>query len=451
MMTPTDPLGASPPAPTFRQALRIWIKVALLSFGGPAGQIAVMHRLVVEEKRWIDERRFLTALNYTMVLPGPEAQQLATYLGWLLHGIKGGLVAGTLFVLPGFLAILVLSILYAFYRDLAAVEALFYGIKPAVAAVVVAAVVHIGKKTLRNWILILLVATAFVAIFFLNFPFPFIIIGAALIGWLGGRRHPEIFLPPDAPGKDVAEEAEPPPVSGLRSLRLLAIWLPLWFAPLVLLALFFGPEHLLVTQGIFFSKMAVVTFGGAYAVLSYVAQRAVEDYGWLAPGEMLDGLGMAETIPGPLIQVVQFVGFMGAFRLAGELPPLAAALLASVVVTWVTFVPCFLWIFLGASYIERLRSNRSINTALAAVTAAVVGVILNLALWFSLNTLFGRLIEHYTYGVRLLIPVWNTLDPPALLLAAAAFVALFRFKTGLIPTLAGSAGIGLLYRLFLHP
>ena len=308
---PSQP-PSRPPSPTFREALRIWVKVALLSFGGPAGQIAVMHRLLVEEKKWIDERRFLTALNYTMVLPGPEAQQLATYLGWLLHGTKGGLVAGTLFVLPGFLAILVLSILYAFYRDLAAVEALFYGIKPAVAAVVVAAVVKIGKKALRNSVMVLIAAAAFVAIFFLNIPFPFIILGAALIGWLGGRRHPEIFLPPDAPGKDGAEEAEPPPVSGWRSLRLLSIWLPLWFAPLILLALVFGPEHLFVTQGLFFSKMAVVTFGGAYAVLSYVAQRAVEDYGWLAPGEMLDGLGMAETTPGPLIQVVQFVGFMGA-------------------------------------------------------------------------------------------------------------------------------------------
>jgi len=449
-MKSTDPPGASPLGPTFREALQVWVKVALLSFGGPAGQIAVMHRLVVEEKRWVDERRFLTALNYTMVLPGPEAQQLATYLGWLLHGTKGGLAAGTLFVLPGFLAILALSILYAYYRDLAAVEAVFYGLKPAVVAVVVAAVVHIGKKALGNGVLIFLAAAAFVAIFFLDIPFPFIIIGAALVGWIGGRRHPEIFLSPEAAGKNVEEETEAPPVSGWRSLRLLAFWLPLWFAPLILLAIVFGPDHLFVTQGVFFSKMAVVTFGGAYAVLSYVAQRAVEDYGWLAPGEMLDGLGMAETTPGPLIQVVQFGAFMGAFRLAGELSPLTSALLASVVVTWVTFVPCFLWIFLGAPYIERLRSNRSLNAALAAVTAAVVGVILNLGLWFSLNTIFGRPTELHAYGFRLLIPVWNTLDLPALIIAAAAFLALFRFKTGLIPTLAGSAVTGFLYRLILH-
>jgi chromate transporter len=326
----------------------------------------------------------------------------------------------------------------------------FYGLKPAVMAVVGAAVVHIGKKALRNRVLVCLAAAAFVAIFFLDIPFPFIIIGAALVGWLGGRRHPEIFLPPDAPGKDVTGEAEASPVSGWRSLRLLAFWLPLWFAPLVLLALLFGPEHLFVTQGIFFSKMAVVTFGGAYAVLSYVAQRAVEDFGWLAPGEMLDGLGMAETTPGPLIQVVQFVGFMGAFRLAGELSPLAAGILASVVVTWVTFVPCFLWIFLGAPYIERLRSNRTINTALAAVTAAVVGVILNLAVWFALNTLFGRLTEVDRFGVRLLVPDWPTLDLPALFIAAAAFLALFRFRAGLIPTLAVSALAGVLCRLFLQ-
>jgi len=436
--------------PSFPEALRVWVKVALLSFGGPAGQIAVMHRLLVEEKRWVDERRFLHALNFTMVLPGPEAQQLATYLGWLLHGTRGGLVAGTLFVLPGFLAILVLSILYALYRDLAAVEALFYGLKPAVMAVVVAAVVRIGKKALHNRYLVLLAAVAFVAIFFLEIPFPLIILSAALTGWLGGRRRPDIFLPPEAAEGPRGRDSASRPVSPWGSLRLLAIWLPLWFGPLALLALLFGPENVFLTQGVFFSKMAVVTFGGAYAVLSYVAQRAVEDYGWLAPGEMLDGLGMAETTPGPLIMVVQFVGFMGAFRLAGELPPLAAGILASVVVTWVTFVPCFLWIFLGAPYIEGLRSNPSLNAALTAVTAAVVGVILNLAVWFSLNALFSHLSEIHRFGVRLLVPAWPTLDLPALLIAAAAFLTLFRFKAGLIPTLAGSAAAGLLFRFLLQ-
>lgn len=436
-----------PAGPSFREALRVWIKVALLSFGGPAGQIAVMHRLLVEEKRWIDERRFLHALNYTMVLPGPEAQQLATYLGWVLHGTRGGLVAGTLFVLPGFLAILALSILYASFRDMALVDALFYGLKPAVMAVVVAAVVRIGKKTLHNKILILLAAIAFVAIFFLHIAFPLIILGAALAGWLGGRRHPHIFLPANSDVESSTNTPNTPLVSKWHFLRQLAIWVPMWLVPLAVLAYVFGPDHLFVTQGVFFSKMAVVTFGGAYAVLAYVAQRAVEDYGWLAPGEMLDGLGMAETTPGPLIQVVQFVGFMGAFRLVDELSPLAAGLLASVVVTWVTFVPCFLWIFLGAPYMEKLNRNLSLKTALTSVTAAIVGVILNLAVWFSLNTLFGHLTERHFYGIRILIPTWSTIDLPALIIATAAFFLLFRTRAGLILTLAVSATAGILYRL----
>jgi len=449
-MNQPDHQQRPPSEPSFQEALRVWLKVALLSFGGPAGQIAVMHRLLVEEKRWIGERRFLHALNYTMVLPGPEAMQLATYLGWVLHGIRGGLVAGTLFVLPGFLAILALSILYASFRNLALVAALFYGLKPAVMAVVLTAVVRIGKKTLHNNILILLAAAAFVAIFLLQIAFPFIILAAALVGWLGGRWFPQIFLPPNSEGEIINDSPSTPAVSRWHCLWQLAIWLPLWFAPLAVLVYVFGTEHLFVTQGVFFSKMAVVTFGGAYAVLAYVAQRAVEDYGWLAPGEMLDGLGMAETTPGPLIQVVQFVGFMGAFRLVDELSPFAAGLLASVVVTWVTFVPCFLWIFLGAPYMERLNRNLSLKAALTVVTAAVVGVILNLAVWFSLNTLFGHLTEQHFSGIRILIPTWNTLDLPALIIAGVAFFVLFRTKVGLIPTLAVSAAAGIFYRLILH-
>ncbi len=424
----------------------------MLSFGGPAGQIAVMHRLLVEEKRWVDERRFLHALNYTMVLPGPEAQQLATYLGWLLHGTRGGLVAGTLFILPGFLSILVLSILYAFFQDLAPVEALFYGLKPAVMAVVTAAVVRIGQKTLRNEMLILLAAAAFVSIFFLEIPFPLIIVGAAAAGWIGGRLRPRFFLPPDLTPDEKAIAVHPARLpSWGRTSGLVFVLLVLWFAPLALLALHFGPDHLFVTQGVFFSKLAVVTFGGAYAVLAYVAQMAVETYGWLQPGEMLDGLGMAETTPGPLIQVVQFVGFMGAFRHAGELSPLSAALFASVLVTWVTFVPCFLWIFVGAPYIEGLARNRALTAALTAVTAAVVGVILNLAVWFSLNSLFGHLTELRAYGLRFLVPAWGTLDLPALVIAVSAFMALFCLRAGLLPTLAGSAAAGVLYRLILQP
>lgn len=440
--------GIQPTGPTFPEALRVWVKVALLSFGGPAGQIAVMHRLLVEENRWIDERRFLHALNFTMVLPGPEAQQLATYLGWLLHGTRGGLVAGTLFVLPGFISILLLSILYVSYQDLAPVQALFYGMKPAVTAVVVAAVVRIGKKSLRNNTLLLLAAAAFVGIFFLEIPFPLIVLAAACIGWFGGRLRLAAFLLPES-AEDKTRLASVPARG--RSLRVCLVLFSLWFAPLVLLAIAFGPNHLLVMQGLFFSKMAVVTFGGAYAVLAYVAQRAVEDYGWLAPGEMLDGLGMAETTPGPLIQVVQFVAFLGAYRLSGELLPLTAAIAASILVTWVTFIPCFLWIFLGAPYIERLEHNRSLSAALTAVTAAVVGVILNLALWFSLNTLFGQLDEIRTFGLRLLVPAWPTLDLPALLIALIAFLALLRFRAGMLTTLAGSALAGMVYRLLLHP
>ncbi|MDW7710059.1 MAG: chromate efflux transporter [Deferrisomatales bacterium] len=428
----------------------MWIKVALLSFGGPAGQIAVMHRLVVEERGWVDERRFLQALNYTMVLPGPEAQQLATYLGWLLHGTRGGLVAGTLFVLPGFLSILALSVLYAFFQELAPVQALFYGLKPAVMAVVLAAVVRIGKNALRNHALLLLAAGGFIAIFFLEVPFPLVVLGAALAGWAGNRRRPELFSGAESPaGGARGPDASVPSLR--RALVVCLVWLPLWFGPLVLLVLVFGPGHLFVTQGVFFSQMAVVTVGGAYAVLTYVAQRAVETYGWLAPGEMLDGLGMAETTPGPLIQVVQFVAFMGAFRQAGELSPLGAAIFSSVLVTWVTFVPCFLWIFLGAPYVERLGSNRALNAALTAVTAAVVGVILNLAVWFGLNALFDHVIEVRGWGFRLLVPAWETLDLPALVIAAAAFLALFRFRAGLAPTLGGCALAGLAYRLVLAP
>ncbi|MDO3380173.1 chromate efflux transporter [Geoalkalibacter halelectricus] len=428
--------------------MHVWSKVALLSFGGPAGQIAVMHRLVVEEKRWISEERFLHALNFTMVLPGPEAQQLATYLGWMLHGTRGGLTAGTLFILPGFLSILALSILYAFFRDLVFVEGIFYGLKPAVMAVVAAAVVQIGRKALHNSILIFLAAAAFTAIFFFQIPFPLIVLGAALTGWLGGRAFPAYFLTADA-HKAPSPPSQAPLETPLwrHSLRTLAIWIPLWFTPLVALALWLGSDSLFVTLGVFFSKMAVVTFGGAYAVLAYVAQQAVETYGWLQPGEMIDGLGMAETTPGPLIQVVQFVAFMGAFRFSGDISPLLAGLGASVLVTWVTFTPCFLWIFLGAPYIERLQSNRALKTALTAVTAAVVGVILNLALWFSLNTLFAEISELHVYRLRILLPTWSTIDWPALIIAAAAFIAHFHMRTGLIPTLALSASAGILYRL----
>ena len=442
---------------SFREALVVWMRVAVLSFGGPAGQIAVMHRILVEEKRWISESRFLHALNYCMLLPGPEAQQLATYVGWLLHRTPGGLVAGTLFVLPGFLSILALSLMYATMHHIAFVAGLFFGLKPAVMVVVVEAVVRIGRRALKNSIMVGLAAAAFVALFFFAVPFPSVVGVAAAIGLAGGALWPNAFvvIRPPQPGDesdgaqyvigdDVAAAARP---SLARITRVLTVWSTLWFAPIALLAMAMGIESVFVQEGIFFSKAAVVTFGGAYSVLAYIAQQAVETYGWLAPGEMLDGLGMAETTPGPLIQVVQFVGFMGAYRNPGALSPVAAGVLGSVVTTWVTFVPCFLWIFLGAPYIEYLRGWRVLSAALSAITAAVVGVVLNLAVWFALHVLFAEVAEHWFGPVRLWIPTFSTLDVASLVLACAAAVAMFRYRAGMITTLAVCAAAGALWRV----
>jgi chromate transporter len=438
-------------SPSFQQAVLVWIKVALLSFGGPAGQIAVMHRILVEEKRWISESRFLHALNYCMLLPGPEAQQLATYIGWLLHRTAGGLVAGILFVLPGFISILILSILYAFYRDLGVVDALFFGLKAAVLAIVVEAVFRIGRRVLINNIMILLAAGAFVGIFFLQIPFPLLILAAGIIGLAGGRWRPDLFY--IIRGHTAADDPITLPEHAARdagwrrALMVSLIWLTLWAAPIVLLQLTLPAEHVLMQEAIFFSKAAVVTFGGAYSVLAYIAQQAVETYHWLLPGEMLDGLGMAETKPGPLIQVVQFVGFMGAFRNPAPFDPMTAAILGSLITTWVTFVPCFLWIFLGAPYIERLRGNRLLSSALSAITAAVVGVVLNLAVWFALHVLFASINESTVYGIRLMVPDIQSLDPASFLIAAAAFIMLFKFKLGMLKTLLLTALAGFIYKI----
>jgi chromate transporter len=428
----------------FSEAVRLWAKVAALSFGGPAGQIAVMHRLLVEEKRWISEERFLHALNYCMLLPGPEAQQLAVYVGWLLNGILGGLVAGTLFVLPGFVAILGLSILYAVFHGSALVAALFFGLKPAVVAVVAEAVVRIGRRALKDRFRVILAGLAFVGIFFFHVPFPLIVVAAGIAGYFAGLGKDEVKPEPEAgeerPIADAAAIALRPSLA--RGVKVLAVHLVLWWGPVLLLMALLGRRHVLVTEGVFFSKMAVVTFGGAYAALAYVAQQAIEVFHWLRPGEMLDGLGMAETTPGPLIMVLEYVGFLGAYRNPAPFSPLMAGILGAAVTTWVTFVPCFLWIFLGAPYIEALRGRRSLTAALSGVTAAVVGVILNLAVWFSIHTLFGRVGEARVLGARLLVPGWATLDLPSLLLAMAAMLALFRFKIGMIPTLLASAAIG---------
>lgn len=433
------------------EATKVWGIVAINSFGGPAGQIAVMNRLLVDERRWFTERRFLHALNYAMLLPGPEAQQLATYLGWTLHGIRGGLIAGGLFVLPGFIAILILSILYAGLGDLPLVEATFYGIKPAVVAIVAAALIRIATRALKSRAMYLTAAVAFVAMFFFAVPFPVIIASAGAIGFFGARVWPGMFdalhepegsRKGDPPAR-VSDEATSVAPSARRSIAVAAIGLGIWWGPLIVLALVTGGDSIWVDQGVFFSTAALVTFGGAYAVLAFIAQQAVETYGWLQPGEMLDGLGMAETTPGPLIQVVQFVGFMGAYRAATGLDPMVAGVLAAVLVTWVTFVPCFIWIFVGAPYMETLRGNRRLNSALSTITAAVVGVILNLALWFTIHTLFAEVDELRTrFGLRLYQPDLASVDLVAAGLAAAAAFALFRMRWPVVRTLLLTAFAG---------
>ncbi|TAK47050.1 MAG: chromate efflux transporter [Xanthobacteraceae bacterium] len=445
------PSEMAPPEVTRAEAFRVWLRVAVLSFGGPAGQIAVMHRILVDEKKWVSESRFLHALNYCMLLPGPEAQQLATYIGWLMHRTAGGLIAGGLFVLPGIIAIMALSIVYAVYGNTGIVAALFFGLKAAVLVIVVQAVVRIGSRALRNPVLQVLAAAAFVAIFFFGVPFPLIIVTAGLIGLSGGRTRLAIFRgreQDDAAAADRASllgEALPDHARTAtgHSLRVAAVWLLLWLVPVAVLVTVLGGQNVFSQIAVFFSKMAVVTFGGAYAVLAYVAQRAVEDFHWLRPGEMLDGLGMAETTPGPLIMVLQFVGFMAAFRDPGALPPLIAGALGGLLATWVTFAPCFLWIFLGAPYIERLRGNRALSGALSAITAAVVGVILNLALWFAIHAMFGRTVAVRAYGMAFDAPALASLDPLTFMLALLAGVALFRFKIGMLPVLAGCAAAGL--------
>ncbi|MDA9401778.1 chromate efflux transporter [Bradyrhizobium sp. CCBAU 45389] len=441
---------------SFNEAFRVWLRVACLSFGGPAGQIAVMHRILVEEKKWISEGRFLHALNYCMLLPGPEAQQLATYVGWLMHRTAGGLMAGGLFILPGIIAIMALSYIYAAYGNVSFVEALFFGLKAAVLAIVVEAVVRVGKRALKNRIMIALAALAFVAIFFFAVPFPIIIIAAGVIGYVGARQGRPEFAPAGHGHGDSSAvidsmlgDAVPDhvkPDTG-RAIRIGAIWLALWLVPVIALLAAFGQANVFSQIALFFSKMALVTFGGAYAVLAYVAQQAVEHYHWLKPHEMLDGLGMAETTPGPLIMVLQFVGFMAAYRDPGGLSPMVAATFGGLLATWVTFTPCFLWIFVGAPYIERLRGNTGLAGALSAITAAVVGVILNLSIWFALHTLFRETVPVHAFPFAFDRPVLTSVDIPALLLAIAAATAIFRFKLGMLTVLAASCAAGVALRL----
>lgn len=444
----------------FGEAVRVWARIALLSFGGPAGQIAVMHRILVDEKRWIGEERFLHALNYCMLLPGPEAQQLAIYIGWLVHKTRGGLVAGALFVLPGFLAILGLSYVYVLFGQVPLIEGLFFGLKAAVLAVVVQAVVRVGSRALKNNVMRGIALAAFVAIFFLGAPFPLIVLIAGIVGYVGGRSGSTAFRGGGGHGAasgDVVHDRDTALGETLPdharpnlgwSLKISGALLMLWMAPVLALFVLLGPDDVFTRVATFFSQMAVVTFGGAYAVLAYVAQEAVGTYGWLRPVEMLDGLGMAETTPGPLIMVTQFVGFLAAYRDAGGLMPLVAATLGAILTTWVTFLPCFLWIFAGAPFIERLRGNAALSAALTAITAAVVGVILNLAIWFAIHTLFGKLAPIAILWNAFEAPVLSSISWPAAVLSAAAALAIFRFKLGVLPVLAGSAAIGAACTLF---
>jgi len=435
------------------------MRIAALSFGGPAGQIAVMHRILVDEKRWIGEERFLHALNYCMLLPGPEAQQLAVYIGWLLHKTRGGLVAGTLFVLPGFVAILVLSYIYVLLGHVPAIEGLFFGLKAAVLAIVVQAVVRVGSRALKNNALRGLAAIAFVAIFFFRAPFPLIVLISGLTGFIAGHVGVAAFRVSaghgsaggkvihdrdTALGEELPEHAKP---NGRWSLQISAALLLLWLGPVAALLIFTGPHNVFNRIGLFFSEMAVVTFGGAYAVLAYVAQQAVQSYHWLSAREMLDGLGMAETTPGPLIMVTQFVGFIGAYRSPGDMNPLIAATLGAVLTTWVTFVPCFLWIFLGAPFIERMRGNRALSAALAGITAAVVGVIMNLAVWFAIHALFGTVTEQHYLVATVDVPAWGTVNVAALALTIAALFAVFRLGLGMLAVLGLSSAAGILLRL----
>jgi len=427
----------SAPVIPFAELVRAFARVAAMSFGGPAAQIAVIHRVAVDEKRWLDESAFVRALSFCMLLPGPEAQQLATYVGWKLHGLRGGLTAGLLFVLPGFVAMLVLSILYVSAADVAIVAALFFGLKPAVLPVVLEAVFRLKRRAAGGALGTAIAAAAFVAIFAFGVPFPVIVVGAGIVGLLAARGTNAL-----SPASTAISRGEV-----IRTVRTAIVWLLIWLVPVVVLLVALGPEHVFTRQAAFFSRVAVVTFGGAYAVLAYVAQRAVDVFGWLTPGEMLDGLGLAETTPGPLIMVVQFVAFLGAYRSAGTMDPIVAGVIGSVITVWVTFAPSFLFILVGAPWIERLTSNRKLAAALAGVTAAVVGVVLNLGIWFAIHTLFTRVDDRALGPASLPVPDLAAFSPVVAGIAVLAAIALFRFRIGMLWVLAGGAALGVVARV----
>ena len=426
----------SEPGIPFAELVRAFTRVAALSFGGPAAQISVIHRVAVDEKRWIDEASFVRALSFCMLLPGPEAQQLATYLGWKLHGLRGGLTAGLLFILPGFVSMLVLSILYVSAADVALVAALFYGLKPAVLPVVLEAVVRLKRRAAAGALGTSIAAAAFLAIFVFRVPFPLIVLAAGLVGMIADTSAP-------VPAPSVRQPARG---DVWHTVRTAVTWLVIWLVPVAAILLALGPEHVLSRQAAFFSRVAVFTFGGAYAVLAYVAQQAVDVFAWLTPGEMLDGLGLAETTPGPLIMVVQFVGFLGAYRNPGAIDPISSGILGSLVTVWVTFAPSFMFILVGAPWVERLTSNRRLAAALSGVTAAVVGVVLNLGVWFAIHTLFTRVADRSFGFVTIPVPDTTTFSPIVASIALLATIALFRFRIGMLWVLAGGAALGILAR-----
>ncbi|MEH3110700.1 MAG: chromate efflux transporter [Agrobacterium cavarae] len=425
--------------PTLSELFFVFGRVGLLSFGGPAGQIGMMHRVLVDEKRWLSEERFLHALNYCMLLPGPEAQQLATYAGWLLHGRRGGIIAGTLFVLPGFLVIVALAAAYALYQDTHWLPALLFGLKAGVLAIVIEALLRVAKRALKSRFLIGVAVAAFIALFFFGVPFPLVILAAGISGFLKARGARS--TKPDV-------ESKAPPL--LRQIRGVLVGILIWQMPLLLFWLLAAPSSLIELQE-FFSRLAVVTFGGAYAVLAYVAQVAVETHHWMTASEMLDGLALAEATPGPLVLVLSYIGFLAAFRHPGMLDPMLAGVAGASVAAWATFVPSFIFIFLGAPYVERLRDNAALSGALSAITGAVVGVILNLSVWFGLHVLFGKvdrveLLPQINFGMSL--PDWHSLDLASLALFVVSAIMLFRLKLGMLPVLGLCIGAGFI-RLWL--
>jgi chromate transporter len=419
----------------FGEAFRVWLKIGLMSFGGPAGQIALMHRIVVEERKWLSDQQFLNALNFCMLLPGPEAMQLATYSGWRLHGVRGGLAAGLLFVLPGALVVLALAVIYGYFGKLPLIGAVFFGIKAAVLVIVVEALLRISKRALKRTFDWWIAGLAFAALFVFNAPFPLVIVLAGLTGWWLARNAPAQAAP------------EAVPVRASSTVLTILVWLVIWLAPIGLIAWFTYSDHVLVTVGLFFSKLAVVTFGGAYAVLAYMGQQAVETHGWISASEMIDGLGLAETTPGPLILVTEFVGYLAGFRASGLLGSLSGGLAAAALTLWVTFAPCFLWIFAGAPYVERLQAMPRLSGALTGITAAVVGVILNLTLWFGLHVMFARVGKWTAGPLDMSWPTWASFDWLTVPLVGIAAVLLLRFHAGVPVTLAVSAGLGMVFKL----